>query len=68
MTTDDSVLNVGLPLWLLTRTATHALVPAFLIVNTVLVVTLQMRVSAATRGPRDATKAVGRYGVLMLAC
>lgn len=69
MTTDDPVLNVGLPLWLLTRTkAPHTLVPAFLIVNTVLVVALQLRVSAATNGPRDAAKAVGRYGLIMLAC
>jgi Major Facilitator Superfamily len=69
MTTDDPVLNVGLPLWLLTRTkAPHALVPGFLIVNTVLVVALQMRVSAATHGPRGAATAVGRYGLIMLAC
>lgn len=69
MTTDDPVLNVGLPLWLLTRTkAPHALIPAFLVVNTVLVVALQMRVSAATNGPRDAAKAVGWYGLIMLAC
>jgi hypothetical protein len=69
MTTDDPVLNVGLPLWLLTRTgAPHALVPVFLIVNTVLVVALQMRVSTALRGPHDATVAVGRYGLIMFAC
>jgi MFS family permease len=69
MTLDDSILNVGLPLWLLTRTrAPHLLVPLFLFVNTVLVVALQMRVSAATRGPRDATSAARRYGVLLLAC
>ncbi|WP_211244356.1 MFS transporter [Actinospica robiniae] len=69
MCLDDSILNVGLPLWLLTRTsAPHELVPLFLFVNTVLVVVLQMRVSAATRGPRDATVAVRRYGVLLLAC
>ncbi|MBR7833182.1 MFS transporter [Actinospica durhamensis] len=69
MSLDDSILNVGLPLWLLTRTsAPHALVPVFLIVNTVLVVVLQMRVSAATRGPREATTAVRRYGVALLAC
>jgi Major Facilitator Superfamily len=69
MTTDDSVINVGLPLWLLTHTsAPHALVPLFLVVNSVLVVALQMRVSAATKGPRDATKAVARYGLIMLAC
>lgn len=69
MSLDDSILNVGLPLWLLSRTsAPHELVPLFLFVNTVLVVVLQMRVSAATRGPRDATVAVRRYGVLLLAC
>ena len=69
MSLDDSILNVGLPLWLLDRTsAPHELVPVFLIVNTVLVVLLQMRVSAATRGPRDATTAVRRYGMLLLAC
>ena len=69
MSMDDSLLNVGLPLWLFTRTsAPHALVPAFLVLNTVLVVLLQMRISAATKGPRDATTAVARYGVIMLAC
>lgn len=69
MSTDDPILNVGLPLWLLTRTtAPHALIPVFLIVNTVLVVVLQMRVSAATEGPRDATTAVGRYGLIMIGC
>jgi hypothetical protein len=69
MTTDDPILNVGLPLWLLTRTsAPHALVPVFLIVNTLLVVTLQLRVSAAAKGPRDATTAVRRYGLIMIGC
>jgi MFS family permease len=68
MCVDDSILNVGVPLWLLTRTrAPHELIPLFLFVNTVLVVLLQMRVSAATRTPRDATTAVQRYGVLLLA-
>lgn len=69
MSIDDSILNVGLPLWLLSRTrAPHELIPLFLFVNTVLVVVLQLRVSAATRGPRDATVAVRRYGLLLLAC
>jgi len=69
MTTDDPIINVGLPLWLLTRTrAPHALVPVFLIINTLLVVALQLRVSAATKGPRDATTAVGRYGLIMVGC
>lgn len=68
MSMDDSLLNVGLPLWLLTRTsAPHALIPAFLVLNTVLVVLLQLRISAATKGPRDATTAVALYGVIFLA-
>ena len=55
MCIDDSVLNVGLPLWLVTRTsAPHALVPGFLIVNTMMVVALQVGVSsrAAARAAR----------------
>jgi MFS family permease len=69
MCIDDSVLNVGLPLWLVTRTAApHALVPAFLIVNTVMVVALQVSVSARAEGPREATRAVLLYGVVMCAC
>ncbi|MFJ1705867.1 MFS transporter [Kitasatospora sp. NPDC088346] len=67
MNIDDSILAVGLPLWLVNRTsAPHALVPVFLVVNTVLVVVLQLRVSAAAEGPRRATRAVLRYGVLVL--
>ncbi|MBF9070689.1 MFS transporter [Streptacidiphilus fuscans] len=66
---DDSLLNVGLPLWLVGHTrAPHAFVPAFLAINTVLVVVLQLRVSAATEGPRRAVRAVVWYGVSLLAC
>ncbi|WP_263101393.1 MFS transporter [Kitasatospora sp. DSM 101779] len=66
---DDSVLNVGLPLWLVHHTAApHALVPAFLVVNTVLVVLLQLRVSAWADGPRGAVKALGWYGAALLGC
>ncbi|WP_157596988.1 MFS transporter [Streptacidiphilus rugosus] len=70
MCLDDSVLNVGLPLWLVGHTtAPHALVPAFLAVNTVLVVVLQLRVSAAAEGPRRAVRAVLWYGgSLLLTC
>ncbi|MEZ0069511.1 hypothetical protein ABIA32_005556 [Streptacidiphilus sp. MAP12-20] len=70
MCLDDSVLNVGLPLWLVGHTtASHAMVPAFLAVNTVLVVVLQLRVSAAAEGPRRAVRAVLWYGVaLLLTC
>lgn len=69
MNLDDSILAVGLPLWLVTHThAPHALVPAFLVVNTVLVVVLQLRVSAKVGRPRQAAGAVALYGVTLLAC
>ncbi|KOV60491.1 MFS transporter [Streptomyces sp. MMG1121] len=69
MNLDDSVLNVGLPLWLVHHTsAPHAVVPAFLVVNTVLVVVLQLRVSARAEGARGAAAAVGWYGMTFLAC
>ncbi|MCX5409340.1 MFS transporter [Streptomyces sp. NBC_00335] len=69
MNLDDSVLAVGLPLWLVAHTdAPHALVPAFLVINTVLVVVLQLRVSARFEEPRRAAAAVSVYGLTMLAC
>ncbi|GHB58633.1 membrane protein [Streptomyces cirratus] len=68
MNLDDSILSVGLPLWLVTRTdAPHALVPAFLVINTVLVVALQLRVSARVGQPRQAAGAVAVYGLTLLA-
>ncbi|MGW3090709.1 MFS transporter [Streptomyces sp. NPDC001108] len=67
MNLDDSVLGVGLPLWLVSFTsAPHALVPAFLVLNTVLVVVCQLSVSRRAEGPRGAARAVLLYGVLML--
>lgn len=69
MNLDGSVLEVGMPLWLVTRTsAPHALVPSFLLIDTALVVLLQMRVSARAEGPVQATRAVTVYGLTMLAC
>ncbi|MFJ6793273.1 MFS transporter [Streptomyces sp. NPDC091268] len=66
---DDSILEVGLPLWLVNHTtAPHALIPAFLVINTVLVVVLQLRVSARVARPRQAAGAVAVYGLAMLAC
>ncbi|WP_245240075.1 MFS transporter [Streptomyces erythrochromogenes] len=66
---DDSILAIGIPLWLVSRTtAPHELVPAFLVVNTVLVVVLQLRVSAKVRGPRQAAGAVALYGLTTLLC
>ncbi|GAA1976694.1 MFS transporter [Kitasatospora viridis] len=69
MNLDDGVLNVGLPLWLIHRThAPHALVPAFLVINTVMVVLLQMRFSGWAGTPRRAATAVALNGATMLAC
>ncbi|MFI5529610.1 MFS transporter [Kitasatospora sp. NPDC051853] len=68
MSLDDSVLGVGLPLWLITRTeAPHVLAPAFLVLNTLLVVLLQLRISAWAEGPRRAAAAVTLNGLAMLA-
>lgn len=67
MNLDDAVLNVGLPLWLVSRTrAPHAVIPAFLVVNTVLCVVLQMAVSRRVHGPHAAARAVAGYGVALL--
>ncbi|MER5863357.1 MFS transporter [Kitasatospora sp. NPDC002040] len=67
MSLDDSVLGVGLPLWLITRTeAPHALAPAFLVLNTVLVVVCQLRISHWAEGVRRATAAVTLNGLAML--
>ncbi|MGW6690900.1 MFS transporter [Streptomyces sp. NPDC054961] len=69
MNLDDSILGIGLPLWLVDHTdAPHALVPAFLVINTALVVVLQLRVSAKVEEPRQAVAAVVLYGLTMLAC
>lgn len=68
MNLDDSILGVGLPLWLVSRTAApHAVVPVFLVINTVLVVVLQVRVSARVTEPRQAAGAVLLYGLTMFA-
>ncbi|MFD9301949.1 MFS transporter [Streptomyces sp. NPDC060048] len=69
MNLDDSILSIGLPLWLVDHTeAPHALIPAFLVTNTVLVVVLQLRVSHKVQEPRQAAAAVFLYGLTMLAC
>ncbi|WP_246042520.1 MFS transporter [Streptomyces globosus] len=67
MNLDDSLLNVGLPLWLIHHTdAPHALVPAVLAVNTVLTVLLQLAVSARVHEPEQAARAAGWYGLAVL--
>lgn len=69
MNLDDSVLGVGLPLWLVNRTsAPHALVPSFLVINTVLVVVLQLAVSKRAEGPHRTVRTLLLYGGLMFVC
>ncbi|KAB2378973.1 MFS transporter [Actinomadura montaniterrae] len=69
MNMDDSVLKVGLPLWLLGHTAApHALVPAFLMINTVLIVISQVGISAKMAGAHRSARAVPIYGATMFLC
>ncbi|MER7172947.1 MFS transporter [Streptomyces mesophilus] len=65
---DDTILMVGLPLWLVTCTdAPHLLVPVFLVVNTVMVVLLQLPFSARFDGPQGAVRALRGYGFAVAA-
>lgn len=65
---DDAILTVGVPLWAVTRTdAPHAVIPAVMVVNTLMCVFLQMPVSARVEGPRAAARAACWYGVALLA-
>lgn len=67
MNLDDAVLTVGLPLWAVTHTdAPHAVVPAVLVINTLMIVFLQMPVSSRVAGARPAAQAVAWYGVALL--
>ncbi|MFE9423063.1 MFS transporter [Kitasatospora sp. NPDC006697] len=69
MSLDDSVLNVGLPLWLVHHThAPTVIVPGFMVINTVMVVVLQLRFSAWAATPSRAARAVALNGATMLAC
>lgn len=67
MNLDDAILGVGLPLWLVHHTdAPHTLIPASLVINTLMVVFLQLRVTARFTGPEGALRALSRYGLLAL--
>ena len=49
---DDTILTVGIPLWAVTRTdAPHAVIPAVMVINTLMCVFLQMPVSARWSAP-----------------
>ena len=65
---DDVILTVGLPLWAVSRTdAPHAVIPAVMVINTLMCVFLQMPVSNRVAGTRPAARAVVWYGVALLA-
>ncbi|WP_194894982.1 MFS transporter [Catenulispora pinisilvae] len=65
---DDAILTVGVPLWALTRThAPHAVIPAVMVINTLMCVFLQMPVSARVCGARASARAACWYGVALLA-
>ncbi|WP_228563557.1 MFS transporter [Catenulispora rubra] len=65
---DDAILMVGVPLWAVTRTdAPHAVIPAVMVINTLMCVFLQMPVSARVAGARAAARAACWYGVALLA-
>jgi hypothetical protein len=65
---DDAILSVGVPLWAVTHThAPHAVIPAVMVINTLMCVFLQMPVSARVVGARAAARAACRYGVALLA-
>ncbi|MEE4545404.1 MFS transporter [Streptomyces sp. V4-01] len=62
-------LSVGLPLWIITRTtAPHGLAAAVFVVNTVIVVFCQVRLSRHGRTPRIAADALRRVALWFLLC
>ncbi|MCW2930624.1 MAG: major facilitator superfamily 1 [Actinomycetia bacterium] len=66
--TSGAILIVGLPLWIVHRTHAPAwTVAGTLLLNTLLVVTLQVRASRRTDTVRGAARAMTRTGILLLA-
>jgi hypothetical protein len=62
-----SALTVGLPLWIVTRTtAPHGLAAAIFVVNSVIVVACQVRLSRHASGPLVAAHALRRVAVWFL--
>ncbi|MFJ2581988.1 MFS transporter [Kitasatospora aureofaciens] len=61
-----SVLEVGVPLWIVKETdAPRITVAGTLIVNTVLVIALQVRATKGTEDPATAARVCGRAGVIL---
>lgn len=66
----SGILEVGIPLWIsLSTDAPRWVISAVLVINTVMVVVLQVRVSRGTDGPPGAARALLRAGALIaIAC
>ncbi|MQS15316.1 MFS transporter [Streptomyces kaniharaensis] len=63
-----AVLEVGVPLWIVHETdAPRITVAGTLIVNTVLVITLQVRATKGTEDPATAARVCGRAGLFLAA-
>lgn len=63
------ILSVGLPLWIATRTrGPGALIGAMVVLNTVLAVPLQLRLSRGADGLRTAARRQLRAGLALAAC
>lgn len=63
-----AVLEVGIPLWIVQETdAPRITVAGTLIVNTLLVITLQVRATRGTEERMEAARACGRAGVVLAA-
>jgi MFS family permease len=62
----NSLLVIGIPLWIVARRVLPvAIVPAFTLLNTILVVTLQVTVASAARSTRDAGRCMLRAGLAL---
>jgi hypothetical protein len=68
LTLHNSLLVIGIPLWIVARRVLPvAVVPAFTLLNTILVVLLQVRVASAAKSTRDAGRSMLRAGVALAA-
>jgi Na+/melibiose symporter-like transporter len=66
--THESVLAVGLPLFVLSRHAPSAWVPTILVLNTILTVAFQVRASRGVEGLRGGRRALIRAALLLAVC
>lgn len=63
-----TVLTIGIPLWIVSRTgAPSSLYPALIVTNTVLVLLLQVRLSRGADSPAGAARLLRRAGLVLAA-